>query len=174
MKDMPAEPVLNTSHQIVKEVYEHGTAGYILRRACRFERDRIEYSQTFFYTVVDVSSKEDPMFFDTAHSLGIQEDLVKLLIDNKVERLNIFDFRYQIQYWVDMSYFNTHKIGLYRTNEDLKLSIKYLIVPFEDFDMVFAESSTYPMYLVNEQNIDVSMIPKREFKYEGRVPIDKL
>lgn len=174
MRDMPDEPVLNVSHVIVKSIFDYGAGGYVLKRACRYDRDKIDYSLPYYLAYVDVSSKEDPMFFGTSHSFGIQERLLNVLLEDKVPHLNIFDFKYGIQYWLDMDYFMTHKVALHRNNEEMNLSIKYFIIPFEDFDIVYDTYSIYPKYLLNEQNIDVSMIPKREFKYEGRADIDKV
>lgn len=162
LKDVKKEGIVNDSHQIVESIHGHGTAGYILKKVTHYDRDEKQYSLPFYYTIVDVVSMDDPMFFETYHSIGIQTSLVEVLKSYKVPYMNIYDFKYKIHYWVDMNYFVGHAIKINQSKEDIfggKMTMNYSILPFDEYDIVYEDFSIYPSYLKGEKNIDVTMIP---------------
>ncbi len=164
--------VVNTSFIVDEEVFKHDSVGYILRKAYHYENGEKKYSLPFYFTTVDVTSKEDPAYRPSYHSFAIRKEIFDYLQERSVPYINIFETGFRMYFWSSLG--NAISTGINLKLKETDGSPKdaekfaYVLIPYEDMDIVFDSSSIKPSYFVEEKNIDVSMIPKRSYEYNGR------
>lgn len=164
--DIDMSGVVNTSYQIVDEIFSHQTVGYILRKVYHRGDGEKSYSLPFFFYSVDVVSKEEPEYKPDMHSFALRSEIFEQLKETNIPYINIFEPRFRIYYWISMADAISHGVNMrYKEND---IYNQYILFPFIELDIVFDASSICPIYLNKEVNIDVSVIPTRNMEYTGR------